>query len=55
MSMWDLSAEPFVRATSKTYTWNLNQDPEKPGINMGLKNMPDSRELYFMKTVRNVI
>ena len=28
-------------------TWTLkNLDPEKPGINIGLKNMYDFRELY---------
>ena len=31
------------------------QDPEKPGINIGLKNMSDFRELSFIKTMRNVI
>ena len=31
-----------------------NLDPEKPGINIGLKNMSGFRELYFMKTIRNV-
>ena len=41
-------------ATSKT--WTLNKlDPEKPGINMGLKNMSDFRELCFQKIIRNVI
>ena len=32
-----------------------NLDPEKPGINIGLKNMSDFRELCFIKTMRNVI
>ena len=53
-------------ATSKTWIWTLdpgpgpwtrtleNLDPEKPGINIGLKNMSDFRELCFMKTIRNV-
>ena len=31
-----------------------NLDPEKPGINIGLKNMSDFRELRFTKTIRNV-
>ena len=31
-----------------------NLDPEKPGINIGLKNMYDFRELCFTKTIRNV-
>ena len=29
-------------------------DPEKPGINIGLKNMSDFREFCFTKTIRNV-
>ena len=51
-------------ATSKTWTlknldsdktWTLkNLDPAKPGINIGLKNMPDVRELCFTKTIRSV-
>ena len=33
------------RATSKTWTWTQkNLDPEKHGINMGLKNMSACRE-----------
>ena len=36
-------------------TWTLkNLDPEKHGINIGLKNMSDFRELCFTKTIRNV-
>ena len=31
-----------------------NLDPEKPGINIGLKNISDFRELCFTKTIRNV-
>ena len=36
--------------------WTLDPDPdlEKPGINIGLKNMSDFRELCFTKTIRNV-
>ena len=34
--------------------WTLDPDPEKPGINIGLKNMFDFRELCFAKTIRNV-
>ena len=30
-------------------------NPGKHGINMGLKNMSDFRELRFIKTMRNVI
>ena len=36
------------------WTRTLDTDPEKPGINIGLKNMSDFRELCFMKTIRNV-
>ena len=32
-----------------------NVDSEKPGINMGLKNMSDFRELCFKKIICNVI
>ena len=43
-------------ATSKTWTRTLkNLDPEKPGINIRLKNMSDFRELCFITTMRNVI
>ena len=31
-----------------------NLDPEKPGINIGLKNMSDFRGLCFTKTKHNV-
>ena len=34
--------------------WTLDPDPEKPGINTGLKYMSDFRELCFTKTIRNV-
>ena len=30
-------------------------DPEKNGINMGLKNMSDFSGLYFIKIISNVI
>ena len=37
-------------------TWTLKSlDPEKHGINIGLRNMSDFRELCFLKTMRNVI
>ena len=37
-------------------SWTLTKmDPEKHGINMGLKNMPDFRDLNFIKTTCNVI
>ena len=43
-------------ATSKTWTRTLkNLDPEKPGINIGLKNVSDFTELCFIKTMCNVI
>ena len=41
-------------ATSKTWTRILDPGPEKPGINIGLKNMSDFRELCFTKTICNV-
>ena len=47
-------------ASSKTWTGTLdsktwtrtqkNLDPEKPGINIVVKNMSDCRDLCFMKT-----
>ena len=37
-------------------TWALKDlDPEKHGINIGLKNMSDFRELCSIKTMLNVI
>ena len=61
----------FIMATSKAWTQTLDPDPEKPGpwktwtlknldpekhgINMGLKYMSHFRELRFVKTMRNVI
>ena len=54
-----------MKVTSKTWTRTLeldpgsgalkNLDPEKHGINIVLKNLSDFRELYFIKTMRNVI
>ena len=46
-------------ATSKIWigpcTWTLkNLDPEKSGINIGLKNVSDFRDLCFTKTIRKV-
>ena len=35
-------------------SWTLDLDPEKLGINIGLKNMPDFRELCFTNTIGNV-
>ena len=43
------------KATSKTWTRTLDPDPEKHGINIGLKNMSDFRELCFIKTMRIMI
>ena len=41
---------------SKTWTWTLKHlDPEKHEINIGLKYVCDFRELYFIKTMPNVI
>ena len=42
-------------ATSKTWIRTLDQDPEKHGIDMGLKNISDFVELCFIKTMRNMI
>ena len=37
-------------------TWTLkNIDPEKYGGHMGFKNISDFRELFCLKTMRNVI
>ena len=37
-------------------TWTKKKlDPEKDGINIGLKFMSDFRELCFIKTMHNVI
>ena len=45
----------FSSASSITWTQTLkNMDTEKPGINIGLKNMLDVRELCFIKTIHNV-
>ena len=35
-------------------TLDPDLDPGKPGINIGLKNLNDFRELRFMKTTCNV-
>ena len=35
-------------------TLDPDLDPGKPGINIGLKNLNDIRELRFMKTTCNV-
>ena len=42
-------------ATSKTWIRTLDLDPEKHGIDMGLKNISDFVELCFIKTMRNMI
>ena len=53
--MFYVSTKVTGRATSKTWIRTLkNLDPEKHGINMGLK-MSLFRELSFIKTMRNVI
>ena len=49
----------LLKPGSGPWTWTLDPDPEKPGpekrgINIGLKNMSDYRELCFTKTIRNV-
>ena len=50
----------YIIKNIKNWTWTLdpdpkNLDPEKPGTNIGLKNMSDFRWLCFIKTMRNVI
>ena len=37
-----------------TEPWTWTPDPEKPGINIGLKYMSDFWELCFTKTVHNM-
>ena len=49
---------PWTRTRTRTLgpgpgPWALDPDPEKPGINIGSKNMPDFRELCFTKTIGN--
>ena len=46
--------DPGKPRPSKGWT-QKNLAPEKPGINIGVKNMSDFRELCFIKTMRNVI
>ena len=46
--------DPQKPGPSKIWTLK-NMDSEKHGINMGLKNMSDFRELCFKNTIRNVI
>ena len=44
-----------MRATSKTWTETVKYlDPEKHGIDIGLKYMSDFRELCFIKTMCSV-
>ena len=44
-----------MRATSKTWTGTVKYlDPEKHGIDIGLKYMSDFRELCFIKTMCSV-
>ena len=63
-NIWSMNYEEIM-ATSKTWTRTLDPVPwktwtlknlanEKPGINIGLKNMYEFRELCFTKTIRNV-
>ena len=51
LSLW-LLLKPGPRPWARTLK---NLDPEKHGINMGLKNMSHFRELSFVKTMHNVI
>ena len=47
--------DPDPKKSGPWKTWTLkNLDPEKPGINIGLKNLYDFKELCFTKIIRNV-
>ena len=48
---WIRTLDPDPGSWTRTLK---NLEPEKPGINIGLKNMSDFRELCFTKTIRNV-
>ena len=48
---WTLDPDPEPGPWARTLK---NLDSEKPGKNIGLKNMFDFRELCFTKTIRNV-
>ena len=50
---WTRTLDPGPGPWIRTRTLK-NLEPEKPGINIGLKNMSDFRELCFTKTIRNV-
>ena len=50
----DQKPRPWKPGARKTWTLK-SLDPEKYGINIGLKYMSDFRELCFIKTMRNVI
>ena len=49
-----LDPNPEKAGPRKTWT-KKKLDPEKHGINIGLKFMSDFRELCFIKTMHNVI
>ena len=47
--------DPDPKKSGPWKTWTLkNLDPEKPGINIGLKNLYDFKELCFTKIIHNV-
>ena len=50
----DPGSGPWTLDTGLGPLTQKNLDPEKPGTNIGLKNMSDFRELCFIKTIRNV-
>ena len=49
-----LSVANHISGTATSKTWTQTPDPETSGINIGLKNMSDFRELCFIKTIRIV-
>ena len=49
--LWTRTLDPGPGPLTQTLK---NLDPEKPRINIGLKNMSDFRELCFKKTIHNV-
>ena len=52
---WIRTLNPGQDPGPEPWTQTLkNLDPEKPGINIRLKNMSDFRELCFTKTLHNV-
>ena len=56
MNLHPEKTEPDLKLEPELWTGTLkNVDPEKHGMNMQLKNIFGCRQLYFIKTMRNVI